>query len=278
VLLGQFWFHHYQKRDCLAVTNDGDVLEEIQQAGGRSLRVYDFVRRVGSTNPVFLGPDELPNHLPVNPVEEAVSPRSLRASIYFRITEARKTVHKSHPGAQPTRLQNHSNDSSGSPGEKALVAGTISEFIQPQHKAADRESVTPEKAAASPPAEAEDSGPYYFLNLDNEPVLEGARFLRGAFCTAHRAAYSDLINAFDPSMMNRADLRALAGLLLDACGAEDDFTRRGSLMDRARQALLLAGDEPLSLRALAQTTEVAQSRLRQKIRAKGRGWIVTVDD
>jgi hypothetical protein len=106
VLLDRFWFHHMTGHPNLVITNDSDILDEISQAGGLWIRVYDFVRRQGLENPVFREPIELPISSPEPQlVEKLEHIHSLRSSVYYRIIEnnrkeaIRKSVveKKGHP-------------------------------------------------------------------------------------------------------------------------------------------------------------------------------------
>ncbi len=99
------------------------------------------------------------------------------------------------------------------------------------------------------------------------------RFLLNGFCSHHRAAYQDLIEAFASPDLRPGDLRALAELLLHACGSEPGFTRRGALMARVRLALLQARGEPLSLAELAERTGLKLNGLRGRIKDKAGKWI-----
>ncbi len=99
LLLGRFWFHHLGRRRCLVITNDEAILEEVGEARGAILRVYDFVRRPGLAAPVFRAPDELPAVPIPSPEDERQEPAlPLSTSISFRITKE-----EAAPGRTPRR-------------------------------------------------------------------------------------------------------------------------------------------------------------------------------
>jgi hypothetical protein len=79
--------------------------------------------------------------------------------------------------------------------------------------------------------------------------------------------------AFDEQNFTRQDLRALAEILLDSCGGEPDFVRRGSLMDQARRALLLAGDAALPIAVIAHATGRSPAELHRKLKQNEGKWI-----
>lgn len=275
LLLGRFWFHQMARRPCLVITNDDAILEEVREARGNSLRVYDFVRRPGITAPVLRDPQDLPP-LPgadtcLQPVEKAPS---LSASIYFRIVQEDRQAEKTTPKGERTVRQppEQTKTTESKPGTQAVPQP------KPEHavpKAAD--ALPPKEAVPEQPAETRD-GPYYFLSLETWPVAEGIRFLRNAFCRQHRGQYLDLVEAFNPQTLTPADLRALAELLLHTCGDEPDFARRGSLMARVRLALLQARGEPLVLDQIAQATGLKQTGLHGRIKDKAENWIMILQD
>jgi hypothetical protein len=132
---------------------------------------------------------------------------------------------------------------------------------------------TSRQAEAARTAEPVEEGPFYFLSIENWPIEEGVRFLLNSFCPRHRAEYQDLLAAFDRAALRPIDLRALAELLLHACGSEPEFARQGALMARVRLALLQARGEPLSLEELAKRTGLKYSGLRGRIKAKAGLWV-----
>ncbi len=163
----------------------------------------------------------------------------------------------------------------GSPGDKGCPP--YEESSPPQEEsneeAPDLEAGEIDQAGETASLAAQEEGPFYFLSIDTWPVEEGVRFLLNAFCPRHRAAYQDLIDTFDPADLRPADLRALAELLLHACGNEPGFARRGALMARVRLALLQARGEPLGLAELAERTGLKLNGLRGRIKEKAGKWV-----
>jgi hypothetical protein len=266
LLIDRFWFHQVSHHSCLVVTNDDVLLTEVADAGGSSLRVYDFVRRVGLENPVLLCSEELP---PLSrPTEEIDDqPISLNTSIYFRLVEDPR-LHNSRsikPGPSKT--------------EEPIISGPAFSQPDPPISSAAKTSENPSSENSitqmtSPPASVNHEGHHYLLTVDSWPVMEGARFLVNAFCNAHQAEYWDLISSIDPRNLSHADVRALAELLLHTCGQESDFARRGSLLDRVRLALLQACGEPLSLDELSRATGLKAHGLHGRIKSKAGNWLI----
>ena len=118
----------------------------------------------------------------------------------------------------------------------------------------------------------------YRISFETWPVATGRRFLIDSFCPTHRAEVAGLLSAFDEAGFTRPDLQALAEILLDTCGGEPDFIRRGSLMDQARRVLLLAGDAALPVAALARATGRAPAELRRKLKQNEGKWVERVPE
>lgn len=272
LLLGRLWFHHIVKRPCVVVTNDEAVLEEVDETSAMSLRVYDFVRRPGQHAPVFRAPDELPRNPAPGALERSRPPhaQTLSASIYFRII-AEDSGQPEMPHREPDLPQPKAEPLPTPPqaAERAVPAGDALEISLPiLNNELGREVEVSDQTAE------DGEGPFYFLNLDQWPVEEGIRFLLNAFCPAHQEKYRDLMNSFSMESLRPADLRALAELLLHACGDEPDFARHGALMARVRLALLQARGEPLSLQELAARTGFKTAGLRGRIRHKAHPWVI----
>lgn len=275
LLLGRLWFHHLGGRNCMMITNDEVLLDEVAETGAAALRVYDFVRRPGLNAPVFRAPEELPA-LPgpfTRMTIEPPQPESLQRSIYFRIiTEDGQTGPNTPPGQPVSRAQQQPDilkEHFPAPqpwGETALL---VEEDLEASLALLDG----PVEIANTPTMDGVDD-PYYILNLDQWPVEEGVRFLLNSFCPAHREKYQDLMSHFSIEALRPADLRALAELLLHTCGDEPDFARHGSLMTRVRLALLQARGEPLSIKDLAARTGFKLPGLRGRIRQKARPWVI----
>jgi hypothetical protein len=282
ILIDRFWFHHIVLQPCLVVTNDEDILEEVKYAGGNSLRVFDFVRRRGLINPVFRDPIEFPV-LRLPPKEEKPKPdyHSLRTSIYFRIGKERAERSAKEPVLRKQIISNC--DSTESPPEpQNLTIGGLFSHPTPEIQHQDIQTVssleTPLPASiTAPPSIPSNSGQMlYRADIDSWPPGEGVRFLKHAFCSAHRKEYQDLLGAIDYNAIKPADLRAVAELLLYACGAEVDLARRGSTMDRVRMAILLNGGKELTITEIAAITGLKQIGLHRKIKEKAGRWISLV--
>lgn len=229
--------HTHTGQACLVLSNDEFLLEEAVSAGSGVFRVYDFVLSASVDQPRFLPAIDLP---------EPPQPRA--------------------PAPQP--------------------GATLADFLTPRpvHHASQKASRRPPgqvKPAAALPAplrlaESEPgpaAGPSCRLTMGTWPPAAGVKFLLDSFCPHHRAKNRDLVAAFDPASFSPADLAELARMLVESCGSEPDFARRGSLMDRVRLALLLAGEQPLSLQALAEQTGLKGAGLLGRLREKARPWV-----
>jgi hypothetical protein len=73
----------------------------------------------------------------------------------------------------------------------------------------------------------------------------------------------------------------LAEILLELCGDEPDFVQRaghpGSLMDRARRALMQAGERSLPLAEIARAAGGEPAALRRKLRQHCGKWVEEMD-
>ncbi len=277
ILIERFWYHHTVEQPYLVITNDENILEEVADARGNTLRVSDFVRRVGILNPVFREPAELPRLEQRNGKEtkEAGKP-SLRSSVYFRISR-KESLSTSGTGwsARKKRLL---SQSTAVLTQSSLVTAA-SEPRDNQTREAEQPfeiEQVPEPAPETILPQRENlafEGPFYQVDFDRWPIPEGLRFLKQAFCPAHRKEYRDLFTAINYENPKTSDLRALAELLLYACGDEPDFLCRGSTMDRVRLALIQAGGELLTASEIAQRTGMKVEGLQAKIRKKAGGWV-----
>lgn len=270
LLLGRFWFHHISQRPCLVVSNDEAILEEVTQAAGNFLRVYDFVRRPGLKTPVFRYPDEFIELFPQPELPKPpIGPLSLSASIYFRIGQEHQQ--RKEKQAQPKEIP-----------EKPFLLPPVMPLEKQRapleepdlFSIAEPDSILgAQPHELSPAAEEQPETLYYFLTLDQWPVEEGVRFIKKSFCPQHAAEYQDLIDSISPASYSAADLRALVELLLVSCGDEPDFSQRGALMDRVRLALLKEKGEPLTLDQIAARTGLKQTGLQGRIKAKAGRWV-----
>jgi hypothetical protein len=279
VLIDRFWYHHLVLQPCVVITNDEDILDEVKYAGGNFLRVFEYVRRRGLVNPVFLDPDEFPPlHLPPKEEKAKHTFQSLRTSVYFRIGQDRinRISHKpeqqklatAQAGVIIPRLTvpDDLGDLFSAPAQDE--PGTQAELDQiPIERLSRLQQDAPIQA---PPDNAQ---PVYYLDLDHWPLSEGIRFLKQSFCPDHRKEYQDLLGAIDYTAVKPADLRAVAELLLYTCGSESSLPCHGSTMDRVRIALLLSGGSPLSLNEISQLTGLKPVGLSRKLKEKGGRWL-----
>ncbi len=286
LLIDRFWFHHVSHHACLVITNDEDILDEVNSAGGASLRIFEFVRRPGLNSPVFREPVDLPQVYFNSPdIDEPVQGLPLSASIYFRLVEDPRL---NKLGRSPGLPQDTNSPNLSPPSQSAFYnpeLGLLSpdqiqyrEESDIQVKELDEDSLPvtlPEKTEElSFIGQAEE--PHYFLDLDHWPPEEGIRFLARSFCPSHRAEFKDLIDLANSEKSTADNLRALAELLLYSCSHEDNFARRGSLMTRVRLALLQARGEPLSLSGLAEATGLKRHGLQGRINAKAGRWVAII--
>lgn len=282
LIIDRFWYHQIGRHPCLVITNDGNIIEEIKEAAGNYMQVFDFVRRPGINNPVFRDPADLPQiPVPNNSLNEEQNRVPLSASIYFRIVEDPR-LHNSQKRSQyqknlpPREEQSINQRTSTLPDTVQFALGE--NFQQPIEPQTDR---TEESASGKCTALADvqtnsrqlAEEPHYFLDLNRWPIEEGIRFLIKSFCQIHRSEYQDLIDLIDPAKANREDLRALAELLLYTCSGEENFARRGSLLTRVRLTLLQARGELVSLSGLAQAAGLKKHGLQGRIKAKANHWV-----
>jgi hypothetical protein len=280
VLIDRFWFHHLVYQPCLVITNDENILDEVKYAGGNSLRVFDFVRRRGITNPVLLDPYDFPPlHFPPKEAKTKTTFQSLHASVYFRISQdrAHRIAKKLDPApkAEPKRRLDALINSQPIATAGALLRAQVNDqpFVRETQSTGQcmPPSTTQILNTVTPPNLS--SQVSYCIDLDNWPLGDGIRFLKQAFCRDHRHEYKELLGAIDYNAVKPADLRAVAELLLYACADEANLARRGSTMDRVRIALLQAGGAKLTLSEIAQATDLKINGLQRKIKEKAGRWL-----
>jgi hypothetical protein len=272
VLIDRFWFHHLSGNQNLVITNDADILEEVTQAGGLWLRVYDFVRRPGIEKPVFREPQEpLPERTPTPHPSKPDPAHSLRSSIYFRIVETQhrqapfQTAEK-QPAPDSTRpMQLAQNETEPDFFDEELDQESAFESLPYSFEASIADEPSQEDLLFQEPL--------YFLELDNWPLVEGARFLVRSFCPTHQAEFQDMLQSLDMQNIKPADIRALAELLLISCSLEPGFSTRGALMNRVRLALLKAKGEWLTLSSLSAAIGLPAVGLHGKIKKKAAPWL-----
>lgn len=281
VLLGQFLLYHQIHREpCLVISNDEALLDEIKSEGGIFLRVSDFVRRPGKINPVFVEPKDFPKiNLPPENDTKQSKYYPLRSSIFYRM--AKEQVER-------TNLEEKPDQDAGRNTVQPIGINHQDVVIIPvfqDNAEGDTSTLNSMETFASIPSfnlTAQSQNVHsrfsYAINFDTWPLTEGARFLRGAFCETHRAEYQDLLNSVNYASLHPADLRAIAELLRYACGQEADFSRRGSLIDRIRLALLKSHSSRVSLAELAQQTGLNPVGLHRKIKEKAGRWIKIIPE
>jgi len=286
LLVDRFWFHHVSRRPCLVITNDEDILYEVNDAGGRSLRVFEFVRRPGLNSPVFREPDDLPQiSAPAPGEDESTHGLPLSASIYFRLVEDPRI----HNPSEPPGVRQAENPPTYTPPGQSTISYSERDQNTPGEVEYRGSSEIPAKECEAYPLTGVESGgndgmhwtdqdvePHYYLDLDQWLLDDGIRFLVQSFCPTHRAEYQDLIDLVNTEKAAADDLRALADLLLYTCSHEDNFARQGSLMARVRLALLQARGEPVSLTALADATGLKRHGLHGRIKAKAGRWVAII--
>lgn len=272
VILGQFLLYHQINRlPCVVITNDQELLAEIQSEGGAFLRCTDFVRRPGRVNPVFTEPNALPKAAPPpRQNQETSESHPLRTSIFYRIAREQNKKARLTRDLSPVKRPEEKPETDFSLPVGVEKASWLPitlddlEFLI--------EKVNPPN---QPNAQPQDSrgGYTYATNFDDWPLQEGARFLRRAFCETHRVEYQDLLRSVDYQALQPADLRAIAELLRYACGQEPGFARRGSFADRVRLALINAPSPRLTLAEIAQQTDLPLPGLHRKIKNKVGRWV-----
>jgi len=266
-VLQRFWFHAFRRDRNIVITNDEEILEEVKQADGNSLSVFQFVRMPSWEHPVFLQPDDFPPiHIPDIDVENELLHRHWGASIFYcktKLPEKPSSFKKARPGSQEKDQKTVDDRGKIIPGTNQKLPsspGSGSRIIQaPQGEEGVEYPNPPE--------------PVYRLTLDYWPVELGAKFLLHSFCISHRADYFSLMSNFDLTTLRSSDLRILADFLLSTCGQEADFARRGSLMDRIRLALLREKGEWVSLSQLAELIDLKAPGLQGRIKEKAKPWI-----
>jgi hypothetical protein len=263
VVLGRHRFHVYQGNPVVVITNDGEIQDEISRSQGHFLSVYHFVIQTGMERPVFLPPKEFSLRL------SGVAQKSTRDEIgnmgevlqhqQDKMVRGEKRDSKiyTNPTARARKKERQA---------RLIQDVTIQRGVNEDQPPVDlQQSVT----LLVPESQPE---PIYRLSLETWPIEAGARFLLHSFCAQHRKEYALLVKSIGMSNMRSEDLRGLATDLEKSCGSETDFTRRGSLMDRVRLALIKEGGE-LSLSQLADQAGIKVEGLQGRIKKKAEGWI-----
>jgi len=254
LLLDRFRFHQFAGNACLVITNDEEIQDRLAQEGGAYLTTFDFVLFAHPDHPILLPPDDLPldglENLKSHGESFAELSGATLADAIHRLGELRKSG---------TSRRNR---------RRNLIVPSTPELIVhsevPISPAEENELAT----TIQPPSTS-----HYHLTIASWPVQAGVRFLLASFCQQHRPAFLSLLEEFDIDQLRPQDLSILADFLIASCGNESGFSRRGSLMDRVRLALLKAGPEGLDLPALAAEIGLKQEGLQGRIRRKSAGWL-----
>ncbi len=291
-------WHAFYQRPCVVVSNDVELRQAAQEAGAQVVSASDFASR---PNALRLRRSYRPDGGPSSSTgsDAEFSPRA-------RWQRAFEAARHSRPGGERaprpargaprrppgeavtwTEAIRAAREAAGrgagarSPGgeapQSARAAGDPSEGPQ-SASGSDRDELHLARTERNQEAPDPTEGPRYRIDFGTWPLTAGRRFLIDSFCPLHRAEIADLLSAFDEASFTHHDLQALAEILLARCGREPDFVRGGSLMDRARRVLLLAGDRATALMTIARTTGRAPSELRRKLRQNEGKWVQRVPE
>lgn len=287
LLMRRFWFYKETGRYCLVITNDEEMLDEVDEGGGSSMRVFRFVRRPGLRSPVFRAPDEIPL---LQEGDQELSQDQINGQITVRVIRQQpKDRGRSRSKAAPLKVEIKAPSLQKPAADRLLSAAREKnplpvKELSPESKTAnspvERDEDRPVRKE-SPPAQLlgdePSSGPYYWLDIDLWPAAEGISFLRKQFCSRHRIINAELIAAIDDDHPTQRDVQDLADLLLQTCGDELDFARRGALMTRVQLALIQTRGKPVSLHDLAARIDLPVEGLRGRIKKKAGAWINRMD-
>lgn len=288
LIMRRFWYHKETGRPCLVITNDEEMLEEVSEGGGASMRVFHFVRRPGLRSPVFRAPDEI---LPLLEENREAPQDQNNGQITVRvIRQQAEDRARNHTRAAPLKVEIKT------PSPQKPAADHSPAASQEKNPMPVEDLSLQSKAASTPPADHEEErlvlkeappaqltgdqpavGPYYRIDIDLWPPAEGIEFLRKQFCSRHRSIHAELIEAIDYDQPTQRDVHDLVDLLLQACGDEPNFARRGALMTRVQLALLQARGEWISLHELAARIDLPVEGLRGRIKKKASVWINRMD-
>jgi hypothetical protein len=274
-------WHAYYQKPCVVVSNDRELRQAAQETGVRVVSASDFVSRPDAPRPRFTRPPS------ASGPGENLSPRA-------RWQQAFEEARRSSAAGKPARQQAETAlrtppggartwDDAIRAARVALQASRQAESSRPAEGVAEHAKPLPGAAVDGsstglPPEIGRElaelaEGTCYRISFETWPVVAGRRFLTDSFCRVHRAEIADLLSAFDEKSLTRPDLQALAEILLDSCGGEPDFIRRGSLMDQTRRVLLLAGDAALPVAVIAHVTGRSPAELRRKLKQNEGKWI-----
>lgn len=257
MIVGKVSHRVYAGDACLVITNDRELQARVDEYQVRCIAVRDFVVPGNSAAPAFI---PLPAKIP-----KGVIPASPE--------EGRET-----PGPAVKERPRPKRRSEASAGEyDRLVAQTLAARNTGAGASAAGPATGIITGESGQPAGGDPARPETVrLTVALWPAQPGARFLKQSFCPRHFPEVSTLFRDAQP--LTSRDLPVLAEFLLEHCGAEADFVRRGGcLMDRVRLALLCAAGRRLTFAEIAAQTGDSLSDVRRKVR-QGAGRWVTIED
>lgn len=117
--------------------------------------------------------------------------------------------------------------------------------------------------------------PVYHIRLQSWNAKRGIYFILNSFCSQHFPDALEFWTNIDGQKFTLDKLEKLTALLIKTCGSEDKFCTQGSILDRARRAILCSNGYSMDLEKLAIKTHVLPSQLRKIIRMYGGSWIST---
>ena len=252
------------KRDqdhVVVVSGDEDLRNGIDYLGAVTISAFEFILVHNPKAPKFIYPGSLPFDFQITAAEPDPEPV---VSVEEFMPEPEPIPADTPQGEVETGLE----------AEAALAEDA------PEEPEAPAESLPIAPVPEEPPAAVKVTPPalsaWYRADPAAWPPAEGAKFLSGAFCPQHRAGAAALLHGAQP--LRPADLSALASLLVASCGAEPNFGKQGSLMDRVRLALLKAKGAWLSIEQLAAATDLPLVGLHGKIKKKAEKWVEFTKD
>jgi predicted RNA-binding protein with PIN domain len=260
LILYRLDYHSYQQERCLVVTSDRELQREVKERGGRCFSNRQFVKQVGNGKYSFAS---LPVSLPLGKLSALPGGKGQAISPAQPLSASR--------GRKPTsvhQLDIHQQTLAWIDSLRNETVAPVPNDPETDHEMDNRPPTLPQ----SPPKELR-----FRLTPRDWPIAAGIRFLVDSCCANHRGHLLDMLNgATEPSQV---DMPFLAEMLVEMCGAEPDIILRGgSLMDRVRLALLMAGPSGLALSELAATTGDSAARIKQKLRQKQNRWVEILDE
>ncbi len=254
MIVGKVSHRVYAGDACLVVTSDQELQARVAEYQVRCIAVWDFVVPSHLDRPTFI---PLPAKIP-----KGVIPHSLEGDCATPGPAA-----KGRP-----RLKRRPDDPAGE--YDRLVAQTLAtRRMNAGHAASEVSAGESARSVEEVQARTE----IVRLTVQSWPAQPGAKFLKESFCPRHFPEVSVLFKDAQP--ITSEDLPILAEFLLEHCGVEADFVRRGGcLMDRVRLALLRAAGGRLTWAEIARQTGDSLSDVRRKVRQAAGRWVTIEDD